>query len=231
MATTPIFHMRGINESLGDGQFMIDAYDASLPHLASIGSGKQWGSTPFAGRSDQEEKIKVFRQAEHYQLTGEGPPVQIFIVEAEIPFSATDELPSSVKVREDADGKNLLPVGTMMLSQGLYPHYMATLFNQDPVKRELDGTQHYIYLEGLITDFRAGAWRKGAGAALIECARQFCREKGKKILYADAYSGNDRRLVKYYETQGFYVIDDFEAIKPDGSIWPGVFLRLDVPAS
>ncbi|KAI0528267.1 acetyltransferase [Xylaria bambusicola] len=231
MPTTPTFHVRGLSESLGDGQFVIDAYDASLPHLASIGSGKQWGSTPFAGRTDQEEKIKVFRQAEHYQLTGEGPPVQIFIVEAEIPSSAVDELPSSLKLRKDADGKNLLSVGTMMLSQGLYPHYMATLFNQDPIKKELDGTRDYIYLEGLITDFRTGAWRKGVGAVLIEYARQFCREKGQKILYADAYAGNERRLVKYYETQGFHVVDNFEAIKPDGSIWPGVFLRLDVSAS
>lgn len=36
--------------------------------------------------------------------------------------------------------------------------------------------------------------------------------------------------IRYYEKQGFYVVDDFEAIKPDGSKWPGVFLRLDVPA-
>ncbi|KAI1361644.1 acetyltransferase [Xylaria arbuscula] len=230
MATTPTFHVRGISESLGDGQFMIDAYDASLPQLASIGSGKQWGSTPFAGRSDTDEKIKGFKQAEHFQLTGEGPPVLIFLIEAEIPPSAVGELPSSVHARKDENGKTLLPVGTMMLSKGLYPHYMGAFFNQEPVKKELDGTQDYFYLEGLITDFRAGAWRKGAGAALINYARQFCRDKGQRILYADAFSGNDRKLVQYYEKQGFYVVDGFEAIKPDGSKWTGVFLRLDVPA-
>lgn len=175
---------------------MIDAYDASLPQLASIGSGNQWGSTPFAGRSDTEEKIKVFMQAEQYQLTGEGPPVLIFIIEAEIPSAAVSELPSSVQVRQDADGRDLLPVGTMMLSKGLYPHYIEAFFNQEPVKKELDGTRDYIYLEGLITDFRTGIWRKGSGAALIDYARQFCREKGQKILYADAFSGNDRKLVQ-----------------------------------
>jgi GNAT superfamily N-acetyltransferase len=73
---------------------------------------------------------------------------------------------------------------------------MRAHFGKDTIKKELDGKKDYIYLEALITDYRTGAWRKGAGAALIEHARQFCRDRGKKTIYVDAYAGNGRKLVK-----------------------------------
>ncbi|TGJ79582.1 hypothetical protein E0Z10_g9178 [Xylaria hypoxylon] len=228
MPNTPTFHIRGLIEGSSDIQFIVDAFDASIPQLASIGSGGQWGSEPFSERSNIGEKIKIFEQAQRYQLTGEGDPIRIFVIEAEIPSSAVDELPASVRVRADDTGKNFLAVGSVMLSEGMYPPYLRPYFDKDTIKKELDGTRDYIYLEALITDYRTGPWRKGAGAALIEHSRQFCHERGKPILYVDSYGGNDRKLVKYYEAQGFLVVDDFEPLKPDGSKWPGVFYQLGI---
>ncbi|KAI3322491.1 acetyltransferase [Xylariaceae sp. AK1471] len=230
MLTAPTFHVRGLGEGIKDGQFMIDAFDASLPQLAAIGSGGQWGSEKLSEKSDaiMEEKIKIFEQAKRYQLTGEGDPIQIFIVEAEIPSSAVDELPASVRVRTDDGGKKFLAVGSVMLSEGLFPQYMRAHFDKDSIKKELDGTKDYIYLEALITDYRTGSWRRGAGAALIEHARRFCRERRKQIIYVDAYAGNGRKLVQYYENQGFSAVDDFENPMPGGSKWPGTFFRLDL---
>ncbi|KAI3342335.1 acetyltransferase [Ustulina deusta] len=230
MSTTPTFHVRGLDEGLGDGQFMIDAFDASLPHLAAIGSGGQWGTESFSERHNAEDRIKAVQQALRYQSTGEGDPILIFVVEAEIPFSAVDEPPASVRVRTGEAGKKLLPVGTATLSEGIHPGYVRAQFHRDAIKKELDGTRDYLYLEALITDFRAGPWRKGAGAALVEHARQVCRERGRRVLYADAYAGNDRKLVRYYEKLGFSLVDYFESPTPDGSTWPGAFLRMDVPA-
>ncbi|KAI0813256.1 acetyltransferase [Xylaria sp. FL0064] len=227
MSTTQTFHIRGLDEGLGDGQFLIDSFNATLPHLASIGSGGQWGSKEFSERANAEDRMKLVKQAARYQATGEGDPILVFVLEAEIPSSAIDELPHAVKVRTDETGKKLLPVGSVMLSQGLYPHYMGLFFHQDPIKKELDGTREYVYCEALITDFRTGPWRKGAGAALLEHARRFCKEKGKPILYVDCYAGNDGKLIRYYENQGFTLVDHFEA--PDESKWPGAFLRADIP--
>ncbi|KAI0412176.1 acetyltransferase [Xylaria grammica] len=229
MSITPKFHVRGLMEGPDDGQFMIDAFDASLPQLAAIGSEGQWGSEPFSKRPTIDKRIEIFEQALRYQLTGEGDPIRLFVIEAEIPSSAVGELPASVHVRKDGTGKTLLAVGSVMLSEGIYPHYLRPHFDQEPIKKELDGTSDYIYLEALITDFRTGPWRKGAGAALIEHSQQFCRERGKPILYGDSYAGNGRKLVKYYEAQGFRVLDDFESPTPDGSKWPGAFFRTDVP--
>lgn len=229
MSTKPIFHIRGLDDLASDGKFMIDAYDSTLPQLAAIGSVGQWGLEPFSEKRDQAEREKVVRQAKRYQDTGEGDPVRIFLIEAEIDAADLSELPDSVSVRAGAEaGKTLLAVGTVMLSEGIYPYYLRPHFNQDAVRNALDGTADYVYLEALITDYRAGKWRKGAGAALIEFSKGYCREKGKRILYGDSYSGNDGKLVKYYEGQGFHVVDYFVAVKPDGSTWPGAFFGAEI---
>ncbi|KAJ2988383.1 hypothetical protein NUW58_g4008 [Xylaria curta] len=230
MSATPIFRVRGLAEGFEDGQFLLDSFDASLAQLAEIGSGGQWGSKPLSERPGLENRIKIFEQARRYQTTGEGDPILIFIVEAEIPQSAVDELPASVYVRTNDAGAKLVVVGSVMLSEGIYPHYMGPHLDKKAIGKELDGTRDYIYLEALITDYRTRGWRKGAGAALIEHAQRFCRERGKLILYLDAYSGNDRKLVRYYEQQGFSVVDDFENPVADGSKWPGAFLRMNVAA-
>jgi GNAT superfamily N-acetyltransferase len=175
---------------------MIGAYDASLPQLAAIGSGSQWGTRTFSERTDIEDKIKVVEQALRYQSTGEGDPIRIFIAEAEIPPSAVDELPASVRIRTDDGGKMFLAVGSVMLTEGMFPHYMRPHFDKDAIREALDGTKDYIYLEAFITDFRTGPWRKGSGSALIDCARQFCRERGLRTIYLDAYAGNGRKLVR-----------------------------------
>ncbi|KAI1742666.1 acetyltransferase [Xylaria scruposa] len=229
MSSTPTFHVRGLREGFEDGEFMIAAFDASLVQLASIGSGDQWGSEPLSERGRLDERTKIFEQAQRYQSTGEGDPIRIFVIEAEIPSSVSaDELPASAHTRTDDAGKKYLIVGSVMLSEGIYPHYMRQQFEKDSIKKELDGTKDYIYVEALITDYRAGPWRKGSGAALLEYSEQFCRERGKRILYLDAWAGNGRKLIKYYEGRGFSLIDDFDVSTPDGSKWPGAFLRKDL---
>ncbi|KAI0466750.1 acetyltransferase [Xylaria cf. heliscus] len=226
MSPTPNFHIRGLREGLEDGEFMIAAYDASLAQLASIGSGGQWGTTPLSERGDMDARIKIFEQARRYQTTGEGDPIRIFVIEAEI--GDTDEVPAAAHVRTDDVGKKFLAVGSVMLSEGLYPYYLRPHFEKESIKKELDGTKDYIYVEALITDYRTGSWRKGSGAALLDHAQRFCRERGQSILYLDAYAGNDKKLLKYYEGQGYSVVDDFVSTKPDGSTWHGALLRLDL---
>ncbi|KAI0965071.1 acetyltransferase [Xylaria arbuscula] len=231
MSTTPIFHVRGLH-GFEDNQFMIDAYDSTLPHLASLGSGGQWGSTKFAERDNAGDRAKVVTNALRYQETGEGDPVLMFIIEAEVPSASINEVPASVRanIRTDEAGRTLLPVGTVMLSDGIYPFYVGRHFDQPALKDALEASRDYIYVEALITDFRAGPWRKGAGAVLIEHSRKFARERGRRALYADAYSGNERKLLQYYENLGFSLVDYFNAQKPDGTVWPGAVLGLVLPA-
>ncbi|KAI1826060.1 acetyltransferase [Xylaria intraflava] len=227
MSGAPTFHVRELGEGSEDVQFMMDAFDSTLPRLAAIGSGGQWGSVPASERSNVNDLLKSLGQARRYRSTGEGDPIWFFIIETEIPSTALDELPASVHVRTSND-KKFLAVGCVKLSEGICPHYIRGHFDKDIIRKELEGNTDYLYLEALITDYRTGSWRKGSGAALVEYSRHFCRGRGKTVLYLDAYAGNDGKLVKWYETQGFSVVIEVEHPTPTGSKWPGAILRMDV---
>ncbi|KAI0206804.1 acetyltransferase [Astrocystis sublimbata] len=220
---TPDFHIRSIKQGPEDEDFILAAFDASLPQLASIGSGGQWGSQPFSEREDTGARLP-FQQAQRYQATGEGDPIYVFIIEAEV--QDEDKLPASLDIRTDESGKRLVRVGTVMFLEALYPKIASELFDRDVVKKALDGTNDYIYVEALVTDVRVGELRKGAGVAMLDHARQFCRDKAKDKLHLIAYSGNDRKLVKYYESQGYSAVEDFVYTRPSGEKWPGAFMSL-----
>ncbi|KAI1324740.1 acetyltransferase [Xylariaceae sp. FL0255] len=226
--STPIFLIREAKES--DGQFLADSFDSSVRHLATIGSIGQWGTELFSQRQNasNDKDEKVVRQALRYMSTGEGKPVCVYIAEVEIPSSAVKELPESVHTRTDNEGKFFLAVGTVRLSDDFMPDYVRAFLHQDKLKNELDGKKDYVWLEALITDFRTGSWRKGAGAALIRYSEEYCRRKSMSTLYVDSWAGNNGALVKYYEGQGFSVIDFFEGPKPDGSVWHGAIYKKKV---
>ncbi|KAI0156480.1 acetyltransferase [Xylariaceae sp. FL1272] len=214
-----------------DAQFMMDAFDAALPALAARGSGAQWGSTPFRELppDQQEKRSKMVRQAMKFQATGEGNPIRIYIAEKEITQEEFDSFKQPVYTRDGEDGKKYLAVAYVRLSEDYLPDYIAALIEtQEAVKKELGGKKDYVYLEALIADFRTGEYRKGAGAALIKFAKEYCLEKKKPTLYLDSWAGNEGTLIKYYTGQGFSLFDEFRGPKPDGSEWHGAVYRMDV---
>ncbi|KAE8220948.1 hypothetical protein CF319_g5607 [Tilletia indica] len=48
--TGDIISIRPASLERGDDHFVLTAFDSALPYLASIGSGAQWGSTPFTSK-------------------------------------------------------------------------------------------------------------------------------------------------------------------------------------
>ena len=56
--------------------------------------------------------------------------------------------------------------------------------------------KNWAYVHLLISDFRTGEWRKGAGAALIAEAKAKAKARGREALYVDCWAGNERRLVR-----------------------------------
>ncbi|KAI1812559.1 acetyltransferase [Poronia punctata] len=228
MSVKPVFHIRGPIEGLDAVQVAIDSYDASLPRLAALGSNDQWGTKTFLERPNHKDMLSMWDQAKRFQTTGEGKPFWIFTAEVEIPPSAAHDLPASVHIRTGEDGKTYLAVGSITLSEARFPEYLRQLFGKAEVKEALDGTTDFLYVEGLFTDPRAGSWSKGAGAALIQHARRLTAETGHRALHCDSFGGNDRKLIKYYESQGFSVVAEQELVKPDGTKWPAAFYCMDV---
>jgi GNAT superfamily N-acetyltransferase len=70
----------------------------------------------------------------------------------------------------------------------------------------------------LVTD-RSFAGR-GVGAALLDHARDLAVARGLGLLRVDCYAGDDRALVRYYESVGFTATEPFTVGE-----WPGQVLE------
>lgn len=75
-----------------------------------------------------------------------------------------------------------------------------------------------LYVHFLITK-REYAGR-GVGAALLDRAKERARELGAAVVRVDCYAGDDRKLVAYYESQGFTPVEAFTVGE-----WPGQILE------
>ncbi|KAH6845772.1 hypothetical protein B0I37DRAFT_356202 [Chaetomium sp. MPI-CAGE-AT-0009] len=189
-----------------DAQFITSAFDSCIPHLSSIGSATQWGTTALStARPDFINRhITAIADADNYRLLSASDkppsPVRVLIAEAALP-----------------DGGRI-PVGSATLRAGYLPKYVLDETRLEGVTGRLMGGEEgpFMFLEILVTDYSeaARAYRKGAGAALVEYAREWVRELGMGVMF--------------YESQGFEKVGAFAAKKPGEADWPGMFLRMDV---
>ncbi|CZR54570.1 uncharacterized protein PAC_04454 [Phialocephala subalpina] len=223
----PKFHIRYAGVALNDEQFIVEAFDSTLSYLVSIGSGEMWGSTPFSEKDGfLEETLKDVEQSEKYQTTGSGDAVRILIAEIELSELSTSETRGNLRFRIDNNKQRFLSVGTATIRENWLPAYVTS-------KAEhlgLGGIElrDVLYLEVIITDYRTGSTSKGAGMALIQSIVKYGRKAGKRTLYVDAWAGNERKLVRYYEHQGFNVVGDFSMKRRSGSTWLGTLLQMDL---
>ncbi|WP_091610341.1 GNAT family N-acetyltransferase [Micromonospora mirobrigensis] len=88
-------------------------------------------------------------------------------------------------------------------------------------------TEPELYVNLLIAD-RAHAGL-GVGSRLLEHAAELARQRGVGVLRVDCYAGDDRALVRFYESCGFTATDPFTVERPGRPPWPGQVLarRLD----
>ncbi|KAL1869443.1 hypothetical protein VTK73DRAFT_3117 [Phialemonium thermophilum] len=205
-----------------DAKFITSAFDSCIPHLATIGSATQWGTVPLpTARPDFITRhITSIADAEKYRLSGTGQPVRVLIAEAQLPAAGGEE-------------PGYIPVGAATLRGGYFPSYVSGQEHLRGVtERALAGDGgRFMYLDILVTDFSetTRVYRKGAGAALVEYVREWAgRELGMGVMYVDCWAGNDGKLVRFYEAQGFQRVDGFVVEKPDGERWPGMLLQMDL---
>jgi GNAT superfamily N-acetyltransferase len=75
-----------------------------------------------------------------------------------------------------------------------------------------------LYVNLLVTDRRHSG--QGLGALLLDHARTLARAAGIGLLRLDCYAGDDRKLVRYYESQGFTA-----TVALQFGHWPGQLLE------
>ncbi|WP_190220082.1 GNAT family N-acetyltransferase [Streptomyces griseosporeus] len=98
-----------------------------------------------------------------------------------------------------------VPVGTLTLTEGPGPYL--------PPAGE---PERYVHL--LVTDRRLKG--RGIGGALLAHAVAETRRAGVALLRVDCYAGDDRKLVAFYERNGFTPTETYTG--EDG--WPGQVL-------
>ncbi|MFJ9892774.1 GNAT family N-acetyltransferase [Streptomyces sp. NPDC091280] len=99
-----------------------------------------------------------------------------------------------------------VPVGTLTLTEAPGSYVEA-----------VDEPERYVHL--LASDRRFKGY--GVGSALLAHAAEVTRAAGISLLRVDCYAGDDRKLVAYYEANGFTATEAF-VVGPDD--WPGQVL-------
>ncbi|KAJ6782601.1 hypothetical protein PWT90_00154 [Aphanocladium album] len=192
--------------TIEDADFIIGAFDSVIPALIAAGNSGQWGTQLFSEKDGFTDSMRDdLVQSERFRTKEEGERIRIFIAERE-----SDSV-AFITVRERHFSQHVSTLGAL--------------------KRYVDEADSlaggYLYIDVLIADQRTQN-RKGAGAALIEHAKQYTRDMGAKDVYVDCWSGGDGKLAQYYNDAGFKSIAPIAFTKQDGSIWPGILMRMQL---
>jgi hypothetical protein len=187
------FHLHHAS-SLEDADYILAALDSSLPQLELKGSGQQWGMQPMSERPEKVEAVRnAVRDALLYRKKGEGDYVEAFIAEAETKPGISSEAEAIVRTSED--GKSLVQTGAMVTTD-VFNGYLRDMEGLRSVVEEAERKKDFLFVKLLVSDYRAGRARKGAGAALVERVSRRAGELGKKSVFVDCWGGNGGTLVK-----------------------------------
>lgn len=166
-----------------DLDFIVAAFDSTLPYLTLIGAGEMWGSQPFSQRDGFVEDIQTsIKQSEDYLNSG----VLVLIAEQE---------PDILQAVHDQDqGKDCWqPVAAAIIRDTL-PNYLTTNASLVPI---LADAEDFLHIEAMVAHCHVGKDRHrggGAGAAIINEVRERANAKGKVCILTDCWAGNGRGL-------------------------------------
>lgn len=167
------FQIRSASSAGSDAQFVVAAWDSTLPYLASIGASEMWGDQPFSQRDGfQKEIADIIRGSEENDRDDSR---RLLIAELEISVGSIVET---------------VQVGAAMIRDAL-PYY---LLERQELKSEVEKANSLLFIEVLISDHRSQHRYRGVGSALIEAIKCRALEGGKDIVYVDAWAGNERKL-------------------------------------
>ena len=164
----PHFHVRPASLDSDDVEFILAAWDSTLPFLASIGASEMWGDQPFSQREGQRQEIIDIIEGTKKEVDGGR---QFWIAEIH-------------------RAEKVVKVGAA-LTREVLPGYLTEHVD---LRSHVNSSKTLLYLEVLIADHRSNTRHRGAGKALIEALEQRVRPYGKGSLYVDVWAGNNRRL-------------------------------------
>lgn len=130
------------------------------------------------------------------------------------PLSRSDRLTTLIAGIAADGGLHLAVRGTRVvgaLGVGQPPAYVAPAAEPE------------LYIVLLVTDRESTG--QGLGRRLLAYARRLAVASGAGVVRVDCYAGDDRALVRYYESQGFTATQEFTVPQAGGESWPGQVLE------
>lgn len=192
------FFIRDADASFNDAQFIIDAFDSTIPHLVATGNSEQWGTEPLSKNEGHVRRMhEMVTKSDSFRKTGTGDPVRVFIAEVEDEkASSGSTADDNLTRRVDENGKTLLAVGFVeVLDEQFVKYLKASDSLKDCVGPALE-KGNFTFLQYLVTDHRVGDQRRGAGAALLQKVKEYTVEKGWKTIWLDCWDGGNGQLVQ-----------------------------------
>ncbi|KAH7069797.1 hypothetical protein BKA63DRAFT_88880 [Paraphoma chrysanthemicola] len=218
------FSIRDASLVEGDDSFITSVFDASLAYLESIGSLAQWGSIPFSQRPGWIEGTKKqIEESERNHISNVTDALRIFILEAELAGQANvaHDL-KDMHLRVSDEGRCYVSVAFAFVRGSWFPTYLpATIVSQAGQM-----LKENLYVEVMVNDNRTKNTFRGVGAALLQEVQNQARSWGKKALYLDGWAGNNGKLIRYYEQQGFQKVEDFSLPRANRDRWLGSLMQL-----
>lgn len=181
-----------------DAEFIVAAFDSTIPYLISKGNTGQWGTILFSDRdgfnkTTQDDVI----QSQRFALTGEGERIRIFIAQLDETNSHTFPHTDGLSRWTDRHGATFLCVGMVTIREDEFaPHVLA----DESLQSFADAANeegNFLWVDVLITDHRVGQRRNGAGGVLMQKVVEFAKENKKKHVYLDCWTGGTGKLVPY----------------------------------
>ncbi|KAK3945543.1 GNAT family acetyltransferase [Diplogelasinospora grovesii] len=193
--------------TLSDVPSLLGLMDIATAWLAAQGRAGQWGdgSTPHAGDPARVRQATEMAGVCWVLTTTDSTPDPM-------PTTPTS---TQVTTEEGKEGKELKEketiIGAVAVADSPWPYIQPA---PEPER----------YVRFLITH---RAWKgHGLGSMLMDKVRQLARDDGVELVRVDCYAGDDGKLVRWYESQGF---EKQEAFMGKGGTWPGMVLSMRIP--
>ncbi|KAK2807491.1 hypothetical protein FQN50_005359 [Emmonsiellopsis sp. PD_5] len=156
---------------------VLHLFDTAVEWLVSQNRTGQWGTAPFSTNPQRPDQLREFI------TTGHG----LWLVVKPFPPTTTDtgnDAINPVTIHTSPPG---IIVGALAVGDKM--PYVPAVDEPEVYVRMLIAARTYV--------------GDGIGKRLLEHARGIARKAGVSLMRVDCYGGDDEKLVKYYESQGF----------------------------
>jgi GNAT superfamily N-acetyltransferase len=197
MVPTTAFQVRDAGLSPNDTDFLVAAFDSTIPQIVSLGNTGQWGTQPFSKKDGfLEATADDIVKSESFKETGQGERVRIMV--AEVQDFANPGAKDGLFRRSDDNGRTWLAVGAITIRDEQFASHLLNIKDQQPLISEVIEAGRFVFIDVIISDHRVGSRRKGVGEALLRAAEDYARDNGKTAIYLDCYTGEGSgKLLQY----------------------------------